>query len=364
MDTLPSGQVVVQNGFDAIWPAGREWRVVEELRIGSVEGDGPDVFGRITSFEIDAGGRLWVLDGQTQDLRVFSARGAHVRTIGRRGGGPGEFGQAVRVELGPDGRIWVMDPQNNRLSVFDTAGAYLEGRHALGGFVIIPWPGGFDEHGRYYAPVPRTGRDFRFGMVRYDASFVPTDTLEIPLDPISRERFEHRSSGGGGIIAGVPFQGSLTWRLSRAGTIWAMITDQYRLFALDADGDTLRTITRAFTPLPVTEADRRHAREEMKWFTDQGGQIDLSKLPRTKPATTSFFLDDEGNIWVEPVTALEDTGRLRDVFDPEGRYLGTVRLPFALSASPSPILRTGTLYGVTRDELDVPYVVRARVLKP
>ena len=48
---------------------------------------------------------------------------------------------------------------------------------------------------------------------------------------------------------------------------------------------------------------------------------------------------------------------------PYGRFFGSVRLPFALGSVQAPIVRDGVLYGVVRDALDVPYVVRARVVK-
>jgi hypothetical protein len=51
-----------------------------------------------------------------------------------------------------------------------------------------------------------------------------------------------------------------------------------------------------------------------------------------------------------------------DVFDPGGRYLGAVRLPFTHNSVP--IFRNNALYAVTVDELEVPYVVRARIVKP
>ncbi len=363
MDTLPSGHIVVRNPAASVWVEETAWRVTEEARIGSVEGSGPATFGRIHGIAVDAAGRIWVLDGQAQELRVFDTAGAHVRTIGRRGGGPGEFSHAVSVEIGPDRNVWVMDPQNNRLSVFDTAGNYLDGKHALGGFVILPWPGGFDDLGRYYAPLPLPKGDFRLAMIRFNSALQATDTLEVPTDPKQRDFFELRSDAGR-MISGVPFQGNLAWRLSRAGTIWGMVTDEYRLFELADNGDTLRTIIRPFTPLPVTDADRETAREEMKWFIERGGQVDWSKLPSSKPATEAFFFDDEGNIWVEPVTEANRKGRVRDVFDPEGRFLGTIELPFALQSSPAPTFRAGTLYGVVHDELEVPFVVRARIDKP
>jgi hypothetical protein len=230
---------------------------------------------------------------------------------------------------------------------------------------MFPWPGRFDTRGRYYAPVPRTNGEFRIGMVRYDTSFTPEDTLDVPSDPIQRERFELSSPDGRSrMMAGVPFQGGLRWQLAPDGGIWAMLTDAYRLFELDDAGDTLRSITREYQPLPVTDEDRQQAREDLKWFLDQGGQADWSKLPATKPATVSFFFDDVDDIWVERVTSNAESGRAFDVFDPDGRFLGTVRLHFSLSGSPTPIIRNGVLWGVTRDELEVPYLIRARIVKP
>jgi hypothetical protein len=361
IDTLPSGQVVVQNPATPIWRAGEEWGVVEELRIGGVGGTGPEVFGSVSSITVDPAGRIWVLDGQAQEVRVFDADGQHVRTVGRRGGGPGEFQQAVHIALAPDGNVWVMDPSNARLSVFDTAGAYVEGKAALGGFVMMPWPGRFDEGGRYYSALLREGR---WRLVRHDASFLPLDTVEVPRDPVSREWFEIRDSEGRPRLrAAVPYQGFLDWQVSPAGTMWALIADQYRLFELDSSGDTVRSITRSFAPLSVTAIDRERAREDMKWFTEQGGRFDPSRLPAHKPPVRGFFFDDKRHVWVErTVDEDEELRRVFDVFDPDGRFLGTVHLPFPLWMS-APVVRDGRMFAVTRDELDVPYVVRARIVR-
>lgn len=364
VDTLLSGQVVVHNPSGPLWGPEEGWRVVEETRVGRISGEGPDLFGAVYSFAVDGGGRFWALDGQSQELRVFDADGAYVRTVGRKGGGPGEFAQAVKVDTGPDGNIWVMDPENNRLSVFDTAGVYLDSRPALGGFLIFPWPGRFDARGSYYAPVPLTDGEFRVGMVRYDTSMVVVDTLTPPDDPVDRERFEHHNDSGGMMAASVPYQGSFLWRISEAGTFWALLTGQYRLFELSTAGDTLRTITREFDPIRVTGADLDRARENLEWFVRQGGATDLTKVPDTKPPVQGFFRDDEGNTWVEVTTGSEEEqGEVFDVFDPVGRYLGPVRFPFPLSTRPLPIFRDGVLYGSSRDEMDVTYLVRMRVVK-
>lgn len=206
----------------------------------------------------------------------------------------------------------------------------------------------------------RPGEEWRvvIGLLRSDVTFSSADTLVVPIDPVERSTL---TAMEGRIRAAVPFQGNLTWRLTPSGTMIAMVTDQYRIFELDRSGDTLRTITRAFSPLPVTAADREQARENMTWFTDQGGHLDVSALPRIKPVARGFFLDeDEGYLWVE----LDVSGSMSshyDIFDPDGRYLGTIELPFSLSRSPTPIIRDDLLYGVVEDDLGVSYLLRARI---
>jgi hypothetical protein len=370
IDTLPSGQIVVANTAEALWVAGSEWQVIEEVRIGTREGTGPDIFGRITSIEVDATDRVYVLEAQSQELRVFDHDGAHVRTIGRKGGGPGEFARAVMVRTGPDGNIWVPDPENNRVSAFDTAGTVVFSRPAPGGFIILPWPGGFDDQGFYYSPVFVPAADdsdqgFHIGLAQYDSELQPVDTLFPPDEPydLDSRRFELRSADGSSYTAArIPFSPTFRWRFEPDGTFWGLVSGDYRLFQLNTAGDTLRTISREFEPYPVTDEEIDAALERLDWFTQRGGKVVRSRIPSKKPPTEAFFFDDEGNLWVVRVTTAEDEWRVMDVFDPIGRYLGEVRLPFRLS-NERPVVRGADFWAVTTDELDVPYVVRGRIVK-
>jgi len=195
MDTLPSGHIVVRNDDRPLWREDTGWRVVEELRIGSVEGEGPEVFGEVEAFEVDGEGRILVLERIAAQLIVFDAAGGHVRTIGRRGGGPGEFMQPVAMHFAPDGHLWVVDVGTHRTSVLDTAGEYVDGMQIPARFRMIPWPrGGFDDQGRYYTPTRATPAPWEMlvtTLVRHDSALVPRDTLERPRDPIRREVFEY-----------------------------------------------------------------------------------------------------------------------------------------------------------------------------
>ncbi len=105
--------------------------------------------------------------------------------------------------------------------------------------------------------------------------------------------------------------------------------------------------------------------EGMEWFTDMGGKVDRSQIPSTKPAFDSFLRRSaRPRLGGSRTTAGPDTeNRILDVFDPNGRFLGTVELPFRLADYPDPIVRRDYMIAVVEDELEVPYVVRARIVQ-
>ena len=365
IDTLPSGEITVSNTADPIWSPDEVWQAVEELRIGSAMAEGPDLFGRIYSFDVDAWGRIFILDAQAQEVRVFDASGAFVRTIGGRGEGPGEMQQAAKVDLARDGEVWVMDQGRGLVSIFDTAGALLRQEHTAWGGMILPYPGGLDPTGLYSVVVSGSGGRL---LARFDQSFRPVDTISVPQDPVERDHFRLDLDGGARISSAVPFQGSLHWRLSPAGTVWTLLTDRYELTETTASGEVLRRVVNEREAVPVTseEVDRA-VDEDLAWFTQRGGTVNRSRIPGTKPPVTTFFVDDEGNLWVERQVAAaseRDAHRLFDILDPVGRYLGTLRLPFAVDSFVEPVFRDGALHAVTSDELGVQQLVRARIVKP
>jgi hypothetical protein len=361
MDTLPGGQVVVTNPAEGVWRSGGGWRVVEELRIGAMDGIGPEVLGRIDVLAEDVGGRIWALEGQEQVFKVFGPDGEFIRPVGRRGGGPGEMRRAAGVAQTPDGRLMVVDMQGARISVFDTAGNFLTSFPVSGGFSIMPWPGGIDTAGYFYniAPRPEAGV-FQMALVRYDSAMTPLDTL-IPPRWDRQDYFEHRTASSA-TRASVPFSPSLQWRLTREGDFWFVLTGTYELFRLSARGDTLRKVSKPFQTVPVTGAEKDTAVARMAWFTSQGGRVDRGRLPDVKPAVQGLLVAEDGYLWINPVQA--DTGmqrRVFEIFDPEGRFLGELRLPFALMLSPAPVLRRDRIIGMTEDADGVPYIVRARI---
>lgn len=101
-------------------PAGAEWWLSVEARIGSVDEPGTALT-TVTDGLIDPDGRLFLFQPMSASVRVFSPEGRPVRRIGSPGPGPGEFSSPWSMGWAPEG-LYVVDRSSGRIAVFDTAG--------------------------------------------------------------------------------------------------------------------------------------------------------------------------------------------------------------------------------------------------
>ena len=193
MDTLPSGTIVVKNPDAPVWDSAAAWRLVEDLRIGAVDGTGPAVFGEIGGMTQDSAGRVYVLDQQAQEIRVFAPDGSYVRTIGRRGGGPGEFRGAFGVVFDRSNNLWTLDVNNARYTLFNDAGVLLRSFHRNAGGVVYPFLGGVDERGVVYDVVMSSVQPgiANVSFVPFDSTAAGKDSLPPVILIVGPERHSH-----------------------------------------------------------------------------------------------------------------------------------------------------------------------------
>jgi len=346
-----------QSSERGVWTEQTAWRAVEEPRLGRADGAGPDVFGMPAALEVDAYGRLYVLEAQAGQVRVFDADGRHVRSFGRQGAGPGELAQPMGMAMAPGGAaLWVVDPGNSRYSVFDTTGAVRNTIRRASGLAMFPWPGRFDRQGRLWDVA--AGADGMAGppaLLRLDPASGHTE--RFPLPSFKPPQF----SGPASIVAPVPYAPELAWALDADGRLWSGVTDRYRLTLHEPGGGTVRAAERAAAPVPVAASERDSIPAQFKWFTDQGGRVDLSRVPRHKPAFVSIRTDDRGWLWVRPTLPAGESGTAFDVFDPDGRYQGRLALPIQHQDGMPLVIRGDRIYAVVQNEAGVPQVARFRL---
>lgn len=355
VDTLENGRVLVHNEDVPLWEEGEAWQLREVLRIGSADGDGPDLFGQINGVQIGEDGSLYVLDGQASEVRVFGPDGVHLRTIGRQGQGPGELSRPLGIAFDPAGLLWVNNWGNARYTAYDaTTGDVVREPRRLAGFAMIPWPGAFDRAGRMLDVG--MGPDGEPVILGLDTAYVPVDTLPMPRAD-DRYQVFFRANGQIRMSMMEPFAPQPSWAPHPDGGIVVGEGSAYRLHRITVAGDTVATIEVARPRIQVTSAERDSALAQFEEISQLAGGATPDRrpsVPDVKPAHGALFVDEDARIWVTRTPARGE-GYGWDVFDPEGRLLGVVTLPTP-PGYVRPAVRGATMAVVTTVD-DVPAIV-------
>lgn len=378
--------------------SGSTWRepvdLVEEVRIGTLEGPDEEMLGSVTGLAVDADGYIYVYDRQVPALRKYDPDGAFVATIGHTGGGPGEYANSDGgMAITADGRLVLRDPGNARFTLYRPDGEYDSEWLGRGGFFTSS-PVVVDTAGFVYSSVMRQTRDgedpwpgalWVLEQVKMAADGTPVDTLSIP-----RYRFERAElvaeRDGGTSVNGVPFTPRFHWAVHPFGTFVTAVGDRYAVDLHQPDGGVLR-FARDPEPVPVAAGEKQDAEARATANmrnTDPAWKWNGPPIPDTKPPITGLYAGQDGRVWVKlsaPAEAIPEDERepepdpgtneppparfrepvVFDVFEPDGRYLGQVRAPRGFSTYPRPIFRADHVWAVVRDALDINYIVRFRI---
>jgi hypothetical protein len=377
--TDSAGVTIVSNGDVGIWAPGEEWTVEEEVRIGSLDGPAEYQIGQVGSLAVDSKGRILVLDRQAQHIRVYSADGIYEETIGARGGGPGELGYGMALLTGPGDTLLVPDVRNLRFTRYapdgsstgsirlDPEGAAPMGFKATASGAIV-------EQIRQFAmpnqPAIENPMDLLVRLAS-DGSVIDT-VLTFPSGQM--QTFDGRVH----FFAAEP-----VWDLTENAQIVLGVSDEYRI-GIYADGQLERVITKTFQPVAFSDADEAAIWGELerRWAA-ANVPAEFQRRARERfdfaeflPAMATIVAGPGGTLWVQHMRPpselneeelasvredhMEDLGGFDwDVFDGEGRYLGIVTMPERFSPS---LFRGDKVYGVWRDELNVEYVLRLRIV--
>ena len=373
--------IIVRTVGGSVWGSAR---LVEEGRIGQLDGPDEYTFGAIVAMTTGPDETLYVLDRQVPALRSYAPDGTYLGDLGRGGEGPGELKQPDSgLAALDDGRVLVRDPGNARITVFGPDGEHqTEWRIRGSSFTSTPLYVGDD--GRVYVQLFEFGEGGpKFSFVRYTPDGEPGDTIPVPRTPDAPRLTAVRESeeGTNRSSRSVPFWPMLSTELSKSGEF---VIGDPAAYSIDVPGPggVLR-IQRAYEPVPVTPGERDNTRERVihnMRQTETGWDWDGPAIPDAKPAFRNLMVDDDGRIWVhlytaaEPIPAEEieepDPGadeapplRWReparfDVFDRDGTYLGQLEAPRGFQTYPRPAIAGDRVWAVVEDELEVPYVVR------
>jgi hypothetical protein len=339
-------------------------------------------------------GHLFVVDAQARSVQVFDERGGLRRVIGREGQGPLEFRLPDRLGWLGD-TLWVRDTGNQRFALI----------HADSEVATVPLsypmdpphealpPMGWGEWllqggGLVIAPLA-PWNVLAQGIVTSLPQFLLDRTGARPRILIERDvrgevygLIPSARSAAGGMYSLHPFaRGDFLTVAPDGSAIFVLNRAEYRITKYSSDG--LELWTRSY---PFERRDARTAIAEFASFMDdllgasveEQGFASRAAFRRTlerELATTTHWppvsgavAAADGFLWIRreaPASSIyfasEDQapGVVRwELIDPDGRRVSTMRLPVRFEGLHA---EAGAIWGVLRNELGVPSVVRYRV---
>jgi hypothetical protein len=373
--------------------------LVEELRIGSR--DNPDTgFASILGVDVDRDGNVYAYEQQQGAIRVYDPRGKLLRTIGRRGSGPGEFQRFAMFWVVGD-TIWTYEPRSaaGLITLFNREGEVL----ATGRTPAIVRLGPARTLGMI---LPRRARDDGVLVARTNVSSEELgDTVSTPrilIDPtgavvdtigwdrwtpqVPREYPPPVSLGGTTyhvpaapdsaapsasledgrlVVAFAPAgeEGAPMFTVSRLGEAGDTVFHRrFRYSPKRYDGAMLDSMAWSSARIPGGEVVVRMGErimppmrsDSMAAFAAVRAAI---RFPEYQRPVQGILVQRDGTFWLRR----EDDGASATrwmVLGADGRARGELNVPKSVDLAWS---GGDTVWGIERDDLDVPWLVRYRI---
>ena len=302
------------------------WTLTEIRRLGGAD-SGAQAFTRVSPLTVATNGRdrVAVLDWDAGNrIHLFDATGEWIRSIGGKGGGPGEMQEAQGLAMSVSGRITVHDFMKGALLRWEADGTLMpEAR--------IP------THRGHPATPPMQRGDTMFVTIETADTSMRIRRLErwtsadtIALDSTAGPRPKMVMFACIGMSMPPLFTGEITWALG-AGTV-ASTKQSHYVVDIREGTRLVRSVRRAITPVVAKAADASKVYPEgVKVRFGAGNECVIASaefgekvgVAPTIPVVRAMAFAPDGALWVERFT-FEGETPATDVFDPEGRYLGTL----------------------------------------
>jgi len=314
---------VVQNPKEPMYK-GDILSLKEDLRLGGPETKGDYSFNQIQTLAVDAKENIFVLDYKESHVKVFDKTGKYLRTIGRKGQGPGELDTPNDIAFERrSGDLIVLD--SSRITSFNPQGKFknamlLKGiwgirmrQDSLGNIYVLEVASS-EKEGQYI--IKKFAPDLKLIAIIAQVPFMIGQTgATNPFRPLPYFDFDYKDC--------------FLYSFPKA----------YEIQIFGPANKPVERILKEYDPVAVTAEEI----EKQKKAIPPEIKLELSKYHAAFPR---FYPDDEGHLFVQTFEKTKTPkGYSFDVFDADGRYMGSVPL------LDNPIvMKKGKLYSLEEDE--------------
>lgn len=275
--------------------------LADTVIIGVSEGERHEMLGSVADIEVDADGRIFVLDHELGEVLLYSSDGSYLGFFGGKGEGPGEFHQPRDLALSESGRKAVVFSLNH-IQVFERQEngqfLYRNSFKSIGTYGCV-----MNDHIyvlRYY-----TGKPGNIQKLTMEGEWVASFGYEYQS---KSELVKSRLSGG--------HWGRLACS-ERHGVIGMILTRIPVLHGYSEDGELLwRVKFEDIKPLPLEE-------------TDGGTSLTYKAPSKGEGVATNLFVDEDGEYFNLTYLVSPGIGKvapfhyyLVDVRTGRGQYVG------------------------------------------
>ncbi len=326
-----------------------------------------DIEGRVAAHR---DGRIFAGDRQEFSIYAFSPGGELLATIGSEGEGPGEFSYLSAVRLGPADTLYAYDYSSERITAFESASYdYLYDITIAAEDAEGNWPGDFigavpsgflvtfeDPH---LISLEDFEGNVRARLIDWQGHIV--DGLVVQLR--ATKRMVVPLPGGSLLATRVPFNRTPVFRSGPDGRLYSGTTDSISIEIHGADGTQRGGVSVSVEPAAVTRGDIDAYLERF-----EGDEVSpvrthpLFDVHNTKPAYSTFVVDDAYRVWVQMPQSAADSTMVRWILlDAESTPIGEAALP--ASATLEAVVGDRA-YTVAVDEADVQTLVVYEIGNP
>jgi hypothetical protein len=313
---------------------------------------------------------------QIPGIIVFNSQGEFERVIGRRGQGPGEYSLIGSLGWRGDtlytldhGRIHFYSAELDHLSTHRIAPRYPRTPD-----ILLVMPGPLTANGNILAYAEPTARaqekeELSLPLLLLDRSGEHVGT--VGQIRASNRSVQIQLPSDQRLRATNPWRDDDLWTITADGSTVVVSTRtlpggsprraQFSVIALAMSGDTVYRRTFSYTP---HELEREEYEEEIRSTANRlssGKEVSAATVadllrnalprPRTQPPLSAIVAGRDGTLWLR--REAQGPRVVWNILNETGALVGSVELPSELR-----VLRAelGRVWGVSRDNLDVPFV--------